>query len=147
MRENLDDNLKVHQGNKAQSLAGSTSALGDKVDRRAHEETLLILNAGLCSGAVLSVMLQQTGLSTNGTDEAGGSWATVGSANFATITAANDNDIYVGRVKGDGLKQFLRVRAKNGGGSSAVFSAEILLGAVKYLPAAQKNAVVFDINS
>lgn len=141
MREVLSDALAIYQGHKA--ALSTTSAVTGKVDTNGAQNMLAILNAGLCSGASLVVKLQHTGLSTNLTDEAAGSWADVASGAFATITAANDNALYVGEAKAEGLKRFVRLKAINASGS-AVFSTEIVLGLPKSTPLAV-NVPVFSV--
>jgi hypothetical protein len=102
---NIGENCKVFQTVPAQDLSGAVN--GAVLDTAGWDELLVIVNAGLATGAgTLNVKVQEDTL------VAFSSPSDISGAAFTEIVAANDNTSYIGRIKLDGdRQQFMRAVA------------------------------------
>ena len=136
MRGNLDEGVKAVVGLQADNWGIATNN-GPGIDALDYDETLIVLNAGAvgASGTV-DVKVQESADNSSFSDISG--------AAFTQITAANDETIYVGRVKmGEKTrKRYLRVVATVGT-AACDLGIVVLLARAAISPVSQVNTVGF----
>ena len=116
----LEEVLKAEIGIAAQDL-GAATATGTGFDTRDYDEALVILNVATTDGT-LNVKLQES--SDDGDADA---YADITGAVFTEIDTANDNSIYVARIRVKNFERYMRVIGV-GTGTTTVFSVTVLLG-------------------
>ena len=141
MIEALEEGLKAVIGIPAQDHAVATVD-GDGVDTNGYDEALVILNAGTATATgTANVKLQES--SDNAVADA---FTDIAGAAFVEVVAANDETVYVGRIR---VKNFERyIRAVSIVGTDTVeLGVIIILGKNKGLkPVSQVQDVAFALD-
>ena len=131
--------LKAEIGIASQSI-GAATVDGSGIDTKDYDEALVVLNVGVTDGT-LDVKLQES--NDNGVSD---SFADITGASFTQITTANDEDIYVARIRVKNFERYIRVSA-TGTGTTTDTSVLVLLGKFDGLaPVSQVNAVEFALD-
>ncbi len=128
--------IKVVPTLEAKSWAVGANA-GAAVDCLGFDEALIVINAGVATGT-LDAKVQESATTTSG------DFTDITDAAFTTITSANDETLYVGRVRCSGRKRYLRVLGTVAT-DVVVFGAELILLNPKNLPVSQVKTVAFNI--
>lgn len=135
----LEESLKAVVGIPTQDI-GATTVDGYGVSTKDYDEALVVVNVATTDGT-MDIKLQESS-----DDGVGDAYTDIAGAVFEQITPANDNTVYVGRVRVKNFEDFLRVSA-TGTGTTTVVGATILLGKFDGLaPVSQENAVAFAID-
>lgn len=136
MKFSLDEFIKAAVGLAPLSRSAATYN-GTGIDRKEFEEALVVVNAGTNeAGGTVAITVSDS--ADNST------FAAVSGAAFTSITTANDNNIYVGRLNLVGLKRYIRVNAVVAV-AACLFSVDVILGAAKQLPVSQENTSAFTV--
>lgn len=132
MKNTAHDLLYVLQSIKPQS---STSAAldGSVFDTLGFDECLVILNAGVATGAASTVASVRASANSDGSSS-----SALTGASFTAITSSNHNAIYVGRIDLSHLdpatQRYLFVRGVGDGANAQVYSASFVGLNFKYVP-------------
>ena len=141
MRFNMDEHIKVVQSHAGENWGVAANA-GAEIDTYGYGEALIIVNAGTVgSSGTLDVTVTECASS-------GGSFTAITSAAFTQIVAANDDTVYVARLKLQGTNparlRYIKVLA-----TVAVAACDVgivvLLSKVGSLPISQANTVAFSL--
>ena len=124
MRNNLDENIKVIQALKPEAQAiGTVESKEDNsqtVDTIGYKDALIILNSGETSGSgTLAVKVQAS--------DDNATWVDITSAAFTSVTAANDQTVYVGRLSCERHARYLNIHATAATAASD-FAVTVILG-------------------
>jgi len=116
----FDDNIDVAQSivPAEQAIVASYGLEGTGVDVLNNAGTLVSLNAGDCTGATVTVKIQESDDDSTYTDWTGGA--------FTAVTAANDNAVQ--EIQYTGIKQYIRGVATVAA-ATAAFSVSVVEGA------------------
>lgn len=99
----LAANTKSIQGIKAQS--SSTVVTGSAVDLSGYNEAMIVLDCGTTTATgTLDVIVTSSATT-------GGTYTAVTGAVFTQVTPTNDDAIYVGRLRVDKDKPFIKIQA------------------------------------
>ena len=131
---------KAVVGLPADAHATTAGAYGAAIPVAEFDEGLIELNAGVCgSSGTVDISLVQS-------ETSGGAKTAITGAAFTQVTEANDETIYVGRVRFDKPgANFLHVK-KVVGTAACDFSVNVLLMAKRGVkPVAQVNTKEFDV--
>jgi hypothetical protein len=109
------------------------------IDTKGYEDLFVVLNVGVVAGTGIAVKVQEDDASDGGTA------VDVASATFTTLTAANDVDMYVGRVKLRGRKRYLLLAFTFTAVTASNLSATAILSNARVYPVTQKNTVAFAV--
>ena len=102
MIRGLHEELKAVQAIKADAHAASTIT-GAAIDTKEFDEILYVVNAGTFSAT------GDANIKITECDTSGGTYADITGAVFAEIAAANDDTIYIGRVKCKNTERYHKV--------------------------------------
>jgi len=101
MSYEFTSNVKSFQGIKAQS--SSTAVTGSAVDLTGYGEAMIVLDCGTtASTGTLDVTVTSSAATA-------GTYAAVSGAVFTQVTPSNDDAIYVGRLRVDPAKPFIKI--------------------------------------
>jgi len=139
MRFNMDEHIKAVQSHAGENWGVAANA-GAEIDTKGWDEALVIVNAGTATGTNTVTVTECT--------SSGGSFSAISGAAFTAITSANDDAIYVGRIKLQGANparaRYIKVLA-----TVTVdvcdFGIVVLLGKAENLPISQAATVVFSV--
>ena len=140
--------MDIVSGLKPVTFAAFDSYIGDTfefdaVDMAGFKEALIVLDAGIAGeAATVDVKIQER-------DSASDDWADIEDAAFPQITASNDSEKYVGRIRMTvDRKRYLRAVAAVTAGEDITCSFGVwgVLGSPKQEPVEQDNDVAFDIH-
>lgn len=95
-----------------QTIASDTTVNGDQVDRRGHEQALIVVITGTIAAGTLDVKMQES-------DTAGSGDADITSAAFPQIPATADKKFYVATLDLRKRKRYLRAVATTAGSSTS----------------------------
>jgi len=140
MRFNMDEHIKVVQSHAGESWAAAANA-GAEIDTYGYAEALIILNAGTAVGTN-TVTVTECATS-------GGSFTAITGAAFTAYTAGADDDtVYVGRLKLQGSNparlRYIKVLATVIT-DACDFGIVVLLSKSPSLPISQVNDVEFSV--
>ena len=140
--------LKAHERCKAiarvnpQSVAAAASvSSANSIEITRFRELLVVCQIGAFTGGVTSVQFK-----VEHSDSGTGSWTTVTGGDSGTALATADR-IHFGRVRCEGVKQYVRLTITVNGGTSAMVGGCLIgLDAVNE-PVSQDFAVAFDVGA
>lgn len=137
----LEENLKAAVGILAQDHAVAT-VNGTGIDTRGYDEALIILNAGTATATgTADVKLQESS-----DDDVADTYADITGAAFTQVTAANDETVYVGRIRVKNFERYIRVVSVVGT-DTVELGVSVILGKFDGLaPVSQDNTVAFALD-
>jgi len=139
MRFNLDEHVKAVQSHAGESWGVAANA-GAEIDTKGWDEALVIVNAGTATGTATITVTECA--------SSGGSFSAITDAAFTAITSANDDAIYVGRVKLQGANpsRLRYIKVLNTVTVDVVdVGIVVLLAKADRLPISQATTVAFSV--
>jgi hypothetical protein len=137
MKYTADEFIKPNTTILPQSLSAALTN-GSGVDTQGFKEALVVFHAGTAAAsAEADVHVEES------SDDS--TYVNITGAVFTQVTTANDNTIYVGRIKLEKRLRYLRAVNVGDGTNAVVLGVSIILLAANVLPVTQVNASVFDV--
>ena len=128
MQLNSATNIQIKESIFVTSRATGTTTNGLSIDTRGFQEALVILSAGtVAASSTLDVKIQDSSDDTN--------WNDVTSATFVQVVPANDEAVFVGRIKFNTytagtpgkVARYIRPVGVTGGSGASVYGVSIIL--------------------
>ena len=139
MRFNLDEHVKAVQSHAGEAWGVAANA-GAEIDTKGWDEALVIVNAGTATGTATITVTECA--------SSGGSFDAITDAAFTAITSANDDAIYVGRIKLQGANpsRLRYIKVLNTVTVDVVdVGIVVLLAKADRLPISQATTVAFSV--
>lgn len=139
--QELEEALAVRQGIVPQTVSVGTED-GASVDTRDFDTMLIIVAVGTVTATgTVDITVQESS-----DDAVGDAFANITGAVFTQITVANDNTVYVGRIKCKSFERFIRAQAVVGADTGDFGISYVLAKFDGLAPVTQTNAAAFTLD-